>query len=169
MKGNIEIEMMERQLDRVQSFIPRIDARVSSLFAITSGQIALSLINLSVDDLDGWFMVLCLLIFLTCAAWTVVNLYQCTHPNLEGGEKSLIYFAEIAKLQEEEYINKIASASKENLQDDLLRQIWRNSQIVSLKYASLKRAGSSIIFGTLPWAVLLAGSSIKNFRFPVLP
>jgi Family of unknown function (DUF5706) len=169
MEPMIDTQTIERQLDRVQSFVPRIDARVSALFAIISGQLAIAILNLRAQDLSNWFMIICLVTYLACAIWSIMNLYMCVHPDTDGGERSTIYFVEISKLKEMEYVDRVEAQTEADFRLDLLRQIWRNSQIVSQKYASLKAAGSSTFFGAVPWLFLLAASSIKNLSLPALP
>ena len=165
----IATEIIERQLDRAQSFIPRVDARVAAFFAILSGQIAFVLINLRASDLTGWFMFACLVWFSGSAVWAMLNIYQCMHPDLENDRTSMIYFVDIGKMSVDEYAERFCSMSESELRKELCFQIWRNSRIVVQKYSSLKRAGSSILSGTVPWSILLFGSSIANVRLPALP
>jgi hypothetical protein len=47
----------ERQLDRVLSFFPRVDAKASFLFALDTGLLALLALNLRQDDFRVWFLV----------------------------------------------------------------------------------------------------------------
>jgi len=169
MTGSVDIEIIERQLDRVQSFIPRIDGRLTGYLAILSGQMALAFTNIDKSDIDGWFLLTCLVVFLGCAVWAFINIYQCSHPNIEGPKKSLIFFFEIEKMGLKDYQDAFLSASEDNLKQDLLNQIHRNSQIVAQKYRHLRAASAAMLFGSAPWAILLLGASLKNYRLPLLP
>lgn len=164
----IDVETHERQLDRVQSFFPRIDAKVSALFAISAGQIAVAVLNLTVDDLTLWWIVAPLAIFLACVVYVFVHLYLCTYPHLNGGNSSLIYFGEIAKLREAEYIERYGALTKDELKTDLAGQIWRNSEIASCKYLYLKRATIAAMISLIPWTLFLLATSLSNWRVPTI-
>lgn len=169
MTDSIDIEIIERQLDRIQSFIPRIDSRLTGYLAILSGQLALAFTNIEPADIKGWFMLTCLMTFIGCSVWAFIHIYQCSHPNIDGPKKSLIFFVEINKLSQESYKRELLATSIDALKSDLIIQIHRNSQIVAQKYSHLRSASGSILIGSAPWAILLLGASLKNFRFPLLP
>lgn len=162
----VNTDAIERQLDRVQAFIPRIDTRVTGYFAIVSAQAALLFSAIAPQDIEHWFNMLCLIAFLSCAVLALLNIYQCAHPTLNGNGESLIFFTEIEKLNQDDFIDKFKEQTDDGFRDDLLRQIHRNSQIVTQKYASLRRAGTSVLIGTVPWAMILLISSINNYRMP---
>ena len=130
----LNLEAVERQLDRVQAFMPRIDARVSAMFAIVSAQIAIAAINLQIDDFRVWWVAVPSVMFFTLAGFCVFCLYRCIHPNLVGGSNSLVFFGTIAKMREAEYIDKMRAVSEEEYIKDVLGQVWRNSEIVAEKY-----------------------------------
>ena len=80
--------------------------------------------------------------------------------------KSLVYFAEIAKRTESEYIHQYESVSVKNLTRDVAGQIWRNSEIVAVKYKYLKYAMISEMLSLLPWTALLVATSLTHWRVP---
>lgn len=166
--GIIPTEVIERQLDRIQSFVPRVDARVSAYIAILSAQIAVVAINLSIGDFKTLWMVFMVVFYLGCSAWAFLNLFMCTHPTLDGREQSLIYFGEIIKIDQSVYCNKLISLKEDELREDLAKQIYRNSQIVDQKYSHLSRAGTGLLVGMIPWTLVLIGSSITNGTIPTL-
>ncbi|EQB13864.1 Pycsar system effector family protein [Novosphingobium lindaniclasticum] len=162
------LEVAERQLAFVQSFFPRIDSKVSALFAIMSAQIAVAALNLTAEDLIQWYMGLPLTVFLLAVAAAYVFLYRCAYPHLEGGQSSLVYFAEIAKRREAEFIRDYLAASVPSLAEDITGQIWRNSQIVDCKFKFLKLATQFAMFSLLPWVFVLIASSYSHGRLPLL-
>lgn len=164
----IDVETHERQLDRVQAFFPRIDAKVSALFAISAGQIAIAVLNLTVDDLKLWWIVAPLAIFLACAVYVFVHLYLCTYPHLKGGNSSLVYFGEIAKLREVEYIERYSALTKDELKADLSGQIWRNSEIAACKYRYLKNATIAAMLSLIPWTLFLLSTSLSHWQVPTI-
>ena len=164
----LSTETLERQLDRVQSFVPRIDTRVASVFGIAAAQVAITVVNLTIDDLKRWWVVVPLAAFLFLIANAIWSLYRCTHPSLKGGNGSLIYFGEIAKLREAEYLDRAGQVTEESFRQDLLGQIWRNSEIVTEKYKYLRRASTSVMAAILPWTLVLAAVSIGGWKLPAI-
>lgn len=164
----LPLEALERQLDRTHQFFPRIDAKVSALFAIVSGQIAVVALNLNPTDLTKWWIVVPLAAFFLAACWVVINLYRCAYPHLEGGNASLFYFNEIAKLRESEYIDRITGITEVEHCADVAGQVWRNSEIVSAKYGYLKSATVTAMLSLIPWTIVLVATSLTNGRIPAL-
>lgn len=161
------LEVAERQLVLVQSFIPRIDSKVSALFAIVSAQLAVAALNLRAEDLPKWYVTVPLAAFLLCSAVAYVNLYRCAYPHLEGGHASLVYFGEISKRREPDFIQQYMDISAADLARDVTGQIWRNSEIVTCKYKYLKLATQSAMASLLPWAILLIATSLSSSRMPI--
>lgn len=162
------LEVAERQLVLVQSFIPRIDGKVSALFATVSAQLAVAALNISATDLPRWYVTIPLSFFLITVAMVFINLYRCAYPHLDGGHNSMVYFAEIAKRREAEYIKEYTAVSVANLTNDIVGQIWRNSEIVSCKFKYLKTATQFAMFSIVPWMILLLATSYTNGRIPVV-
>ncbi|MER9390176.1 Pycsar system effector family protein [Mesorhizobium sp. M0435] len=165
----IGLEVAERQLDRIMGFFPRIDSKVSALFAIVSGQVAFAAVNLTIDDLKTWWVGAPAFVFLASVAWTIINLYLCAFPHLKGGHTSLVYFKEIAKLTEADYLQKYGALDEGALKRDVMGQVWRNSEIVALKYDYLKQATLAVMFSILPWFLLLLGTSYVHWKLPLTP
>lgn len=164
----IEIDVYERQLDRIHHFFPRLDAKVSALFAVASGQIAVAALNLSANDLTRWWIAIPLAVFGLAMAWVILNLYRCAHPSLNGGNASLVYFQEIAKLRESDYIDKLKTISERDFKADIAGQIWRNSEIVACKYRYLKSATVAAMVSVIPWAILLVATSLSHGNIPII-
>ena len=164
----LSTESYEHQLGHVNHFFPRIDAKVTALFAVASGQIAVAAINLSANDLTRWWIAGPMVVFLFAIGWSMANLYRCAYPHLTGGNASLIYFGEIAKLRESEYIDKFGALTEEGYKAELAAQIWRNSEIVNMKYGYLKTATIAAMLSLIPWAFLLIATSLSHGRVPVV-
>jgi hypothetical protein len=158
-RSAVSLEAIERQFDRIQTFFPRIDAKVSAIFAITSGEIAVASF-VSLKNLRSWWMLLPACLFLAAVAWTVYNLYRCTFPHVKRAPDSLIYFNAIAELDREKFVERFTSASEEELKRDLARQTWQTSVIAAKKFAYLKQATLAAIFSLVPWAWLLVAATL---------
>lgn len=157
-KTGVSLEATERQFDRIQAFFPRIDSKVSSIFAIASGEMAVASF-ISLKNLHAWWMLVPGSLFLAAVGWTVYNLYRCTFPTLKRSPDSLIYFNEIVGMGREEYVERFTSASEEDLKRDFARQTWQTSVIAAKKFAYLKQATMAAMVSLIPWAALLIAST----------
>jgi hypothetical protein len=157
-KAAVSLEATERQFDRIQAFFPRIDSKVSSIFAIASGEMAV-VSFFSLKNLHSWWMLIPGSLFLAAVGWTVYNLYRCTFPTLKRSPDSLIYFNEIIELEREDYVVRFTAASEDDLKQDFARQTWHTSMIVSTKFVYLKQATMAAMVSLIPWAALLIAST----------
>ena len=105
-----------------------------------------------------------LVVALILVAYSTYNLYEAAYPLLAGGEESLIYFKSIASNTEAGFIKKFEGMSEDELKGDLAGQIWRNAQILSLKFSSVQAAYRYTLFSLVPWAIFLFSSSIIHSR-----
>jgi hypothetical protein len=144
------------QLNLVLSFFSRVDAKASALLAIDTGMLALltskappfatmpvlsyALAGVTVAMLGGslWF------------------LYRVAFPSLDGGHQSLIYFREIARRTETNFIDAFRAEEEESRVKDLLGQVWRNSRILTRKFDALKWAFILMALAILPWGITVA-------------
>jgi len=87
---------------------------------------------------------------------SILFLYFGSAPNLKGGEGSLVYFGEIAKLREHKFVEDFKAQSETDYANDLLAQAWRNAKILGIKFHCLKWAFRFMAFAIMPWLVCLA-------------
>lgn len=163
-----DCDVAERQLDRIQAFFPRIDTRASSLFAIAAGELAIAAVNLQLEDFKLWYVAVPATLLALLTSGVFVCLYLCAYPSLEGGTNSLIYFREIAKLTEAEYVHRYTSYVHSDRLTDLTGQIWRNAQIAALKYQYLKCATILLIASIIPWIATLLATSLTHWTAPAI-
>jgi len=152
----------ERQLDRVLSFFPRVEAKGSFLFALNTGLLALLALNLSFDDFRVWFLVIPAISVLLIISVSLYFLYRSSFPTLKGGTNSLIYFREIAKRTEARFIDDFVAQAEDAHTRDLLGQVWRNSEILKMKYDALKIAFVLSALALIPWVIFLALAAVAH-------
>jgi Family of unknown function (DUF5706) len=157
-------ELVERQLDRVLLFFGRVESKTSFLLATNASLLAVMLLNLDYSDISKWYIATPLVLALILNSDSLFHVYRATHPSLEGGAGSYVYFAEISARPEQVFVEGFLAQDIEEYKKDLLRQVWRNSQILSQKFSDVKRASSSLIFSLLPWVIFLMASSVQHSR-----
>ena len=152
----------EKQLDRVLSFFPRVEAKASFLFALDTGLLALVALNLQLDDFRVWFLVLPAAVALLIIGASLYFLYRCSFPLLKGGANSLVYFREIAKRTEAKFIDEFIAQNDDAHIRDLLGQVWRNSEILKMKFDAMKIAFILSAIALLPWIIFLALTAVVH-------
>jgi hypothetical protein len=144
------------QLNLVLSFFSRVDSKASVLLAVDTGMAGYLASRLpSAYVLRDWWMLIPLVTFLLIGR-SVWHLYKGAFPNLVGGNQSLVYFREVATRTEAKYIDQFMAQTEIEYVKDLLGQAWRNSEILSEKFAHLKCAFIFMALAVFPWVVSLA-------------
>jgi hypothetical protein len=142
-------------LTLVLSFFSRVDAKASVVLAVDTGMLGYLAAHLSPLNSMRWWDILApalALVLLTISYW---HLYKGAFPNLEGGDRSLVYFREIAKRTENKFIDEFVAQQESDYAKDLLGQAWRNSVILKEKFNHLKLSFSFMAAAIFPWAITL--------------
>jgi pycsar effector protein len=141
------------QLNLILSFFVRVEAKSSVLLAIDTSMLGfLAAKAPRWQDVSAWMAVAAVLTLLLLGA-SIVTLYRGAFPQLSGGHGSLIYFREIANRTEHRFVEEFKTQSDEHYANDLLGQVWRNSEILRAKFDCLKYAFTFMALGILPWLV----------------
>lgn len=132
--------VMERQL----AWIAASEAKVAAVVGIDLAMLgalgaAFSTAKLPLTGtfLAEWLITvlatLCLGAGVFCAAMAVV-------PRMDGPKHSLLFFARIASLSADQYIDRMKSNTDQTLQDDWAAQAHRNAEIAVAKFGWVQRA-----------------------------
>lgn len=95
------------------------------------------------------------------------HLYRANFPDDRGGHGSLIFFKEIQGRAEAEYIAEFTACDEAHLRNDLLGQIWRNSQVLCAKYQGVKKAIAATTVSIIPFLLLVIVTATVHGRMPV--
>ena len=158
----MSVENAQSQLDRVLSFFSRVEGKASFLFATNIGMLAIAFTNLTYADLKTWFIVGPLALSLFCAASAIFHVGSVVKPNLQGGKSSTIYFASIAQMSDSQYASEFMSQTDRELEEQILKQVHRNSEILKDKFESVAKSLFWTTISTLPWALYLIISSAQH-------
>lgn len=163
-----DIDIIQHQLDRVLGFFPRVEARINTLFGVNTLIIIIAALNLSAGDLRLWYVTGPGSLLLVGLVLSYYHLFRANFPDDKGGKKSLIFFKEIQKRTEANYIAEFLECGEEALRNDLLGQVWRNSVIVCEKYQRVKLAIIATAISIVPFVVFLAVTGTIHARIPIL-
>lgn len=163
-----DIDVIQRQMDRVLGFFPRVEARINGLFGVNTLIVAVGALNVSAPDLKLWFVTVPGLLALAGLLMSYAFLYRAYFPDVKGGQGSLVYFAEIEKRTEANYRSELLACSDEGFREDLIGQIWRNSQILCTKYVFVRKAVIATTLSFFPFFIFLAATASIHVRLPIL-
>jgi hypothetical protein len=156
------------QLSMVLSFFPRVDAKLSTVLAIDTAMLAALSASVPPIEKVSWCMAVAPIITFLLIVVSYVYLYRGGFPNVKGGQKSIVYFKEIASRTEANFIEEYAQQTQESLRTEILGQVWRNSEILSEKFSRLKIAFIFMALAAAPWAVSLAVFALARASVQVM-
>lgn len=162
-----DMETIERQLDRVLGFFPRVEARINALFGVNTVLLAVGALNVSAPDLKLWYVTVPAFFVVAGLLVSYIFLYRANFPDVKGGQGSLIYFAEIQSRTEPNYQSELAACSDEQFRKDLVGQVWRNSQILCAKYVAVRIAIIATTLALVPFFIFLAVTASIHVRLPI--
>lgn len=155
-------ELANKQLDRVLGFFPRVETKVSFLFAMNSGLLVILALNIQIADFYRWYLIIPAIAAVLLSAASLYFIYRCMFPDLKGGANSLIYFREIAKKTEADFIAEVLAQDDQKYARDLLGQVWRNSEILKMKFDAMKIAFILVTLALIPWLLFLGEAALLH-------
>lgn len=158
------IEASKDQLSRVLGFFPRVDAVASVVLGVDLGMLALLANGALPQKAFDWRMAFAALPVLLIG-FSLLHLFRGYFPRLTGGWLSLIYFREIAQRLEADFIREFRDQDEDAYVNDLLSQVWRNSEILTQKFDHLSKAFKFLALAIIPWLialVLLTGQTAET-------
>jgi hypothetical protein len=161
-----DIDTIQRQLDRVLAFFPRVEARITGLFGVNTLILAICALNVSAEDLKLWYVSVPGALFVAALGTSYIYLFKANFPDVRGGEGSLIYFGEIRKRTEVGYRDEVIACSDEKYRNDLIGQTWRNADILCSKYEGVKKAIIATTISLVPLFIFLAATATIHGRIP---
>ncbi len=154
MKQKDLLQVTQEQLSRTLSFFPRAETKASIILGINTGLLALVASKFeALWCFEYWMLVIFIPLILN--SLSIFFLYKSSSPQLDGGDHSLVYFRGISTLKEKDYIQKFSKQSTNDHINDMLAQIWRNSEILKVKYDYLRYSYILLLVSIVPVCITL--------------
>jgi Family of unknown function (DUF5706) len=150
------------QLNLVLSFFARVDAKASVVLAVNTGMLAVLASNAPAARNLSISAAIAAALAALLIAVSLWFLYKVAFPALNGGHQSLVFFREIARRTEARFIEEFIAQDKASRLKDLLGQVWRNSEILKLKFDALRFAFILMAIAIIPWVVAVALLSAQH-------
>ena len=148
--------VLERQLNWITNGDVKIGAIVTLNFAL------LAILGNNFSS-DGHFL-LDILYVLTSIS-ILIGLIYCKlgfRPHFGAPNKSNIFFGTIASNDLTRFSNEINNLEKEDFNQDLGEQIYRNAQIAQAKYSNLSKATITLLITSILWTTTLGITLFTN-------
>lgn len=126
------------------------------LFAANSAILGVLAARIDVKHFDDWRIFVPAFLSLIAIAYSFGSLYLCAYPNTRGGNGSNVFFGSIARKTESAFVDEYRKLTEEEWLRDISAQIWRNSEILCLKYKFLKSSMISTMLGLIPWSIFIS-------------
>ncbi len=152
---NDRVNAAWQQLQLVLGFFSRVDTKLSVGLGINLGMLAMLATRIPTPENLTVLVSVIGILFLTPLTMSFWYLWWGYFPDLRGGSDSLIFFHRIDKLTESDFVRACEARKLDELERDLLGQCWRNSKILSSKFASLKRSYLATGLAIAPWMALI--------------
>lgn len=153
------------QLDRLLGFFNRVEAKAAFVFAIDVALLGTLALNIPVADPISVPTLFAVLAAIPLAV-SVVTLFATFFPHLKNGRPGLIYFGDIAKLSADEYIRRTRALTNEQLVEELLCQVWRNAEILKIKFERSERAFKWTGAALPLWMIFLIITTAQTGQLP---
>jgi hypothetical protein len=163
-----DLDRIAAHLTQVLGFFPRVDTKAGGLFAFNAAMITITALNVKAGDLERWYIGVPAVLMVVGLLASYFFLYRCNFPDLRGGQGSLIYFSEVQRRAEADFINDYEAATDDAYRRDLLGQVWRNSEILCAKYKDVAVALRCTLTTLVPFTWLLVAESIVHAAVPAM-
>jgi hypothetical protein len=144
-----------KNLECLQEWIGRYDNKLIIILGIDTAMLG-ALVSL-VPPFQVWTPIMILLVIGTIIALgaSFVFIYMGSYPRTSGPEKSLWYFGSISKMKYSEYERTYLTRTMNEHLIDVLKQCYRNSEILSLKFYYLKWAYIALLVSVFTWVITI--------------
>lgn len=151
----MNVNKLEKNLDRQLYWVQAADSKVAPLFAINLAMLgllaALFKENRSWSAWEILFSVAATLPLLLSVLTVLLVLF----PRLDGPKESSIFFGGIAKQDAGRFNKRQLTLSKKDYCNDLLNQTYRNAEIANQKYGNLKQAYILTVISIPGWLCVI--------------
>lgn len=145
---------------------PRAEGKVSFLFAVNIGMAGVIAANFPISiaftlgAVPAW---VCLVLL----AISTFRIFGAFFPHLNGASHtSMIYFGDIASMPSDNFTSAYVEQSDADVTRDAVCQIWRNSEILKLKFERTKFAFQTTALALLPWLLALSIAGRVTGKIP---
>lgn len=156
------------QLDRTQAFHSRVDGRAAMLLTLNVAMASITIINFKNEYLHT-LIAIPACFGLAVMGYAFIYIILVTYSHLSNKiHPSMLFFGDIARITADDYIANVKAANEDELIEDALCQIWRNSEILAMKFKRANRAYYATCIAIIFWIIFLSSVTFKSGALPML-
>ncbi|MBA2880185.1 hypothetical protein HNR65_000492 [Desulfosalsimonas propionicica] len=145
------IDQMERELDRLLTWVRAADTRVTLVLPLDTAMLgALAAVASDTCGWNTWQVIWGLLSVIPLTA-SLVFLALATFPRTDGPRNSLVFFGGIANRTEREFRDAVQAVDEAGYAEDLISQCHVNAVIAVKKFRWIKLSLLSVFIAAIPW------------------
>jgi hypothetical protein len=147
-----EIAVLESNLARQLAWIAAADAKTGPVLTVNTaalGALAAVALPLGAWTVAQSFFGVAAVVLL---ALSFIHVFVASFPRTDGPVGSMVFFGEITRRSEAEFLAAMAPLDPEAYRVDLARQCYRNAQIAGQKFRHVKLATTFLLLALIPWA-----------------
>jgi len=148
-----KIDIAEKNLERLLAHIKSVDNKCILLLGMNTAMLGILANSANSvchwDFLKGVITIFTIFVLLTSLLLTFLGSY----PQTKGPKKSLILYNTIVEKDYEKFENDFLILDAKVYIKDILKQCYRNAEILSNKYKRLKRAYCLLFIGLISWTI----------------
>jgi len=150
-----KLEYAIRNLICLHEWIGRYDNKLIIILGIDTALLG-ALISLA-PPFQVWtqIMIFFVIVIIIALGASFLFIYMGSYPRISGPEKSLWYFESISKMEYSEYERTYLTRTMKEHLIDVLKQCYRNSEILSLKFYYLKWAYRALLISVFTWVITI--------------
>lgn len=145
----MKLEFLQKELERISDWIKFSDRKTAFLSVYYAGIIAYVIKNLDLFkflDKDVFLNLIIVGFFISLfigLCFLILSIFPRTENN--NTEKSLFFFGTVAEMKIVDYLEKMNNISEEKVKNQILEQIYSNSEIADKKMGDIKNSIKSLI------------------------
>ena len=139
------------QFNLVLQLFPRADSKMSTLLGYNLGM--LGFLGANAPRFQDWTLLLWVVYPLAVlfVGLSLVFVYKSSYPTIISNKRSLIFFNDIAALNQDDFVAQFRHEFRKDYADDMLRQIWCNSEILHDRFHYLQQGYKMTALAVAPW------------------
>jgi hypothetical protein len=150
-----KIRIAETNLSRLLDWVGRIDGKSSVVWGGNTAMLGVLASLAPSPHLWTKQAAIFATVSVLCPLASLVCVYLANYPQINVPSTSLHFFGGIAQNTFVEYSEAFVNASASDYLNDVLEQVHRNAEIVSMKFRALKWAYRALLIGVVPWVLCL--------------
>lgn len=150
------LDLLDRNLNRQLTWIQSADSKASTVLAFDTGLIGLLAALASTNGVHSAVALAAIVLSGLLLSISILCVCMAAFPRLKAPASSLIYFGEIVRHKQLDFVSKVISVDIAAWIDDAAVQCYRNAEIAWSKHRHIRSALSVLFVALIPWVIAVS-------------